>query len=236
MLDHPPPNKNISAIKVDTESPVGFPAYVKAFTLKDIALAGLIAALYAVLGLVFLPISFGVYQVRVAEVLTVLPFLTRAAVPGLFIGCMLANVYGGMGWQDIVFGSLITLAAAILTRLVYYLSRSVLSDVISSLPVILLWAGGLALVCYDSHCMPVIGLAVIAALLLILATRPKGRPQPSQTVVYALRLVSGAALVGAIVYCFGTHLRRLDNISSRGLCIAGGLDHNMVPEHCTASR
>jgi len=159
---------------------VGFPAYVKAFTLKDIALAGLIAALYAVLGLVFLPISFGVYQVRVAEVLTVLPFLTRAAVPGLFIGCMLANVYGGMGWQDIVFGSLITLAAAILTRLVYYLSRSVLSDVISSLPVILLWAGGLVLVCFDSHCMPVIG-------------------QPSQTVVYALRLVSGAALVGAIV-------------------------------------
>ncbi|MFQ5452579.1 MAG: QueT transporter family protein [Candidatus Zixiibacteriota bacterium] len=88
------------------------------FNIKEIAIAGLIAAVYTVLTLVFLPISFGVYQVRIAEALTVLPFITRSAIPGLFVGCLLANIFGGMGWLDIVFGSLITLAAAIATRLV----------------------------------------------------------------------------------------------------------------------
>lgn len=89
---------------------------MKQFTVKELATAGLIASLYTVLSLVFMPISFGVYQIRIAEALTVLPFLTRAAVPGLYIGCLLANIIGGMGWLDIVFGPLITLAAAFATR------------------------------------------------------------------------------------------------------------------------
>lgn len=92
--------------------------------IKQISTAGLIAALYVVLSLVFLPISFGVYQVRIAEALTILPFLTPAAIPGLFIGCLLANIFGGMGWLDIVFGPLITLLASIATRYVYHLSKS----------------------------------------------------------------------------------------------------------------
>ena len=86
------------------------------FRFNEIAQAGLIAAAYALLSLVFYPISFGVYQVRVAEALTVLPFLTRAAIPGVFVGCLLANIFGGMGWQDVVFGSLLTLIAALATR------------------------------------------------------------------------------------------------------------------------
>lgn len=171
---------------------------MKSFTLKDIALSGLVAAIYAVLGLAFAPISFGAYQVRVAEALTVLPFLTRSAVPGLFIGCMIANVYGGMGWQDIVFGSLITLAAAVLTRLAGKLTRTSLSDAISSVPTVLLWAGGLVLLSRGSFHAPIIGFAVISIALLTLATRPKGRPQPSVTAVYALRLTSAATLIGAI--------------------------------------
>lgn len=84
-------------------------------SLRQIALAGLIAAVYVLLTLVLMPLSFGVYQVRIAEALTVLPFLTGSAVPGLFIGCLLANIFGGMGWVDIVFGSLITLLAALAT-------------------------------------------------------------------------------------------------------------------------
>lgn len=86
------------------------------FRFNETAQAGLIAAAYALLSLVFYPISFGVYQIRVAEALTVLPFLTRAAVPGLFVGCLIANIFGGMGWQDVVFGSLLTLIAALGTR------------------------------------------------------------------------------------------------------------------------
>ena len=54
-----------------------------------------IAALYVVLTLVFAPISFGPVQVRIAEALCILPMFTPAAIPGLFIGCLIANGIGG---------------------------------------------------------------------------------------------------------------------------------------------
>ena len=52
--------------------------------------SAMIAALYVVLTLLFEPISFSYIQVRIAEVLTILPLFTPAAVPGLFVGCLLA--------------------------------------------------------------------------------------------------------------------------------------------------
>ena len=51
--------------------------------------AAMIAAIYVVLTIVFAPISFGEIQVRIAEMLTILPIFTPAAIPGLFIGCLL---------------------------------------------------------------------------------------------------------------------------------------------------
>lgn len=77
--------------------------------------AAVIAALYASLTILLAPISYKVVQVRVAEALTVLPAFTPAAVPGLFIGCLIANIYGGT-IIDIIFGSLATLLAAVLSR------------------------------------------------------------------------------------------------------------------------
>lgn len=77
--------------------------------------AAMIAAVYALLAIVLAPISYGMIQVRVAEALTILPYFTPAAIPGLFAGCMLANLYGGNGILDIVCGSLATLLAAYLT-------------------------------------------------------------------------------------------------------------------------
>jgi uncharacterized membrane protein len=77
--------------------------------------AAIIAAMYAALTLAFVPISYGQLQVRVSEVLTVLPFFTPAAVPGLFIGCLIANLASPIGIVDVVFGSLATLIAAYLT-------------------------------------------------------------------------------------------------------------------------
>ncbi len=74
--------------------------------------AAMIAALYVVLVIAFAPISFGAVQVRIAEMLSVLPFFTPAAVPGLFIGCLIGNIVGGADLLDIIFGSLTTLAAA----------------------------------------------------------------------------------------------------------------------------
>ena len=74
---------------------------------------GVIAAIYAVLTIVLAPISFGPIQLRVSEMLTILPFFTTASVPGLFIGCLIANAFGSsLGILDIVAGSLATLAAA----------------------------------------------------------------------------------------------------------------------------
>ena len=80
--------------------------------------AGLIAAAYTALCLIFQPISFGFagVQLRVSEALTLLPLLTSAAVPGLFVGCFLSNLLGGAMMIDVVVGSLTTLAAALCTR------------------------------------------------------------------------------------------------------------------------
>jgi uncharacterized membrane protein len=82
-----------------------------------LAAGGLVAALYVGLTAVFAPISFGPVQFRVAEMLTLLPVLSSVSVPGLFLGCFLSNLIFGAPWQDVIFGSLATLAAAYLTRL-----------------------------------------------------------------------------------------------------------------------
>ena len=74
--------------------------------------SGIIAALYAALTLFLMPISYGGMQVRISEALTVLPFFTPAAVPGLFIGCLVANFVGPNGIWDAIIGGLATLVAA----------------------------------------------------------------------------------------------------------------------------
>lgn len=76
--------------------------------------AAIIAAIYAVLTIATWEFSSLAIQVRVAEALCVLIYYTPAAVPGVFVGCLLANVFGG-SWIDIVFGSLATLIAALIT-------------------------------------------------------------------------------------------------------------------------
>ncbi len=80
--------------------------------------AAIIAALYAALTLIFLPISFGhnIFQFRVSEALTILPAFMPASIPGLFVGCIVSNLIGGFGLVDIVFGSLATLIAALFSR------------------------------------------------------------------------------------------------------------------------
>lgn len=72
-----------------------------------------IAAIYVVLCQIFAPISFRDVQVRIAEGLTILPFFTPAAIPGLFVGCVLGNLLGGAIPIDIIFGSLATLIGAL---------------------------------------------------------------------------------------------------------------------------
>lgn len=80
----------------------------------------MIGALYAAITIMLAPWSYGPVQVRIAEAMTVLPYLFPQAIPGLFAGCMIANIWGGYGPLDIFGGSVITLLAGFTT---FYLKR-----------------------------------------------------------------------------------------------------------------
>ena len=88
--------------------------------LRDLTHAGIIAALYVVLtwfsALVGLS-GMGAIQLRLSEALCVLPYFTASAVPGLTVGCLLANLLTGAAMPDVIFGTLATLLGAVGTRL-----------------------------------------------------------------------------------------------------------------------
>lgn len=94
---------------------------------RNLTIAGIIAAIYVALTLIN-PMSFGNVQFRVSEALTVLPILLPQAVPGLFIGVVISNLFSPAGLIDVVVGSLATLIAAILT---YRYRRNILAAMLS---------------------------------------------------------------------------------------------------------
>ena len=113
--------------------------------------AAMVAAIYVVLTFLVntLNLASGAIQVRISEALTILPYFTPAAIPGLFTGCLLANLLTGAPVYDVVFGSLATLLGAIGT----YLLRKhrflcTLSPVIANvliIPFVLRYAYGLVM-------------------------------------------------------------------------------------------
>ena len=90
---------------------------MRKFTVRELAFAALVAALYAVMGCFgdILSLTFGPVQFRFAEALTVLPFLFPAAAPGLAVGCLITNLLSPYGPADVIFGTLATAIAAWLT-------------------------------------------------------------------------------------------------------------------------
>lgn len=78
--------------------------------------AAMIAAIYVVLTFSFATFSRGPIQVRLAEALTILPYFTPAAIPGLFVGCLCGNLLASALLPDIIFGSLATLLGALGTH------------------------------------------------------------------------------------------------------------------------
>lgn len=90
----------------------------KRFSVRSLCVAAIIAALYAALTLGFQAISYGAVQFRVSEAMTLLPVLFPEAVPGLAVGCLISNLFNPMGATiyDVVFGTLATLLAALLTH------------------------------------------------------------------------------------------------------------------------
>ncbi len=85
------------------------------FSTRDLTFAAMLAALYAALTLALPALSYGPVQIRFSEALTVLPFLYPVATPGLFVGCIIANLFSPYP-LDILFGSLATLLACLWTQ------------------------------------------------------------------------------------------------------------------------
>lgn len=90
--------------------------------LKSLTKTAIIGALYCGLTLILAPISYGVVQFRISEVLTVLPKFSKSSIAGLTVGCFLANYIGmafmgSAGIIDVVLGTLATLIAGVLSYL-----------------------------------------------------------------------------------------------------------------------
>ena len=88
--------------------------------IKFIVNNGIIAALYVVLTLPFAQIAYGPLQVRLAEIMTVLPGFAAGTIPGITLGCFIANLFNpnNLGPVDIIGGTLATLIAGYLSYLV----------------------------------------------------------------------------------------------------------------------
>lgn len=100
--------------------------------------AGLIAAAYAALTYLcsLWGLAYGQVQFRLSEALMILPLFTPAAVPGLTLGCFIANIGSPMGLVDMIFGSLATFAAAVGVRAVRHVRVKNLPVLAPLLPVI----------------------------------------------------------------------------------------------------
>ena len=106
---------------------------------KFIVKAGIIAAIYFVLTVIQGHTSFNAVQSRLSEAMTILPFFEEAAVPGLFIGCFIANIFGGLGFFDVVFGSIVTLVAAYLTSKMPNKYTAVLPPIMLNAIIVPIW-------------------------------------------------------------------------------------------------
>ncbi|WP_371380245.1 QueT transporter family protein [Sporomusa aerivorans] len=119
--------------------------------------AAVIAAMYAILTILLVPLSSGQLQVRVAEALTILPYFTPAAIPGLFAGCLIANIFTGEGIFDILLGPLVTLLAAFLTA-------KMPSKYLAPLPPVILNAVYVGLLLYYTAELPMVLTMVLVAV------------------------------------------------------------------------
>lgn len=141
---------------------------------KKLVRAGLIAAIYVVLCVAFQPLSYGVIQVRFAEALTVLPILYPEAIPGIFVGVLIANIFGGLGMADILGGSFTSLVAAYFTyqfrgTILAYLSPVVFNAVLISLYLHLLfnwpyWATALSIALSEALVVFTLGYLLVKVL------------------------------------------------------------------------
>jgi len=165
----------------------------KKSTALRIATAAIVAAAYAALTIVLAPISYGPLQFRVSEALTVLPFFMPCTVWGLWIGCILANLYTGTV-ADIVFGSLATLLAALCTAWYGKQGNTVKNRILGCL-------------------MPVVFNALIVGAVLTWAYMLQEFPSPIKSYGFNA-LTVGIGELGVLYLIGYTLLRQLPKIKS----------------------
>lgn len=158
-------------------------------TTRSLALTGIISALYIVLTLTFYPISFGPIQVRISELLTILPLFCGEAVIGLTIGCLISNLLGN-GILDIVFGTLATLIAAVCT---YCVGRFIKNRIAKFV------VGGF---------FPVIVNAIIVPFTFLAMTTLKELYLLSAVQVFVGQLLSVYVLGGVVYFVFGKRIEK----------------------------
>ena len=155
---------------------------MKNYSVRQLTLAAVIGALYAVLTLTasVFGVTYGPIQCRVSEALCVMPVFFPAAIPGLTIGCVISNLITGGLWQDVVFGSLATLVGALgaylLRKAPAWLTTvpTILANALV-VPPILVYAyhmeGGLPFITLTVTAGEVLSAGVLGTLLCILIRR-----------------------------------------------------------------
>lgn len=129
------------------------------------AAAAIVAAAYAALTTALAPISYGAIQLRLSEVLCILPFFFPMSAAGLFVGCLIANLFSPMGAPDIIFGSLATLLAGLCTGAIG--RRALFSRQSGNNPPKVGWGS-----CFAACAMPVVFNAVFVGGVLALTLSP----------------------------------------------------------------
>ena len=85
----------------------------KHISVKIIVINAMIASIYAALTLVISPIAYSEIQFRLSEIMVFLAFYNRKYIPGLIIGCIVANLFSPMGLLDVIFGTISTIIVCI---------------------------------------------------------------------------------------------------------------------------
>ncbi len=158
-------------------------------TTHSLALTGIIGSLYVILTLAFYPISFGPIQVRISELMAILPLFCGEAIFGLTIGCLISNLLGN-GILDIIFGTLATLISAICT---YIVGKKIKKDILR------FTIGGF---------FPVILNAIIVPFTFLAITELKEAYLLSALQVFLGQALSVYGLGGIVYFVFGKRIQK----------------------------
>ena len=103
---------------------------MKRVEMKYLAMNALIAALYAVVTFAIAPIAYGAIQMRISEIIVFLAFYNKKYIPGLVIGCFIANIRSKLGIWDLIFG---TLSTVVVCFSMYYIRNIFIAAIAGSI-------------------------------------------------------------------------------------------------------